>query len=110
VLTYDSMAIRNLVMAREAFDAIGYPPSKLTTVLNRSDSTGGLSKADVEASLGATIDFELVSDGRLVVAANNEGVPFVTGSPDAPISQGIRLLAESLSSDLRVRQPALARH
>jgi pilus assembly protein CpaE len=110
VLTYDSMAIRNLVMAREAFDAIGYPPSKLATVLNRSDSTGGLSKADVEASLGATIDFEIVSDGRLVVAANNEGVPFVTGSPDAPISQGIRLLAESLSSHLRERQPALARH
>jgi pilus assembly protein CpaE len=110
VLTYDSMAIRNLVMAREAFDAIGYPPSKLTTVVNRSDSTGGLTKADVEASLGASIDFEIVSDGRLVVAANNEGVPFVTGSPDAPISQGIRLLAESLSSHLRERLPALARH
>jgi pilus assembly protein CpaE len=110
VLTYDSMAIRNLIMAREAFDAIGYPPSKLTTVLNRSDSTGGLTKADVEASLGVTIDFEIVSDGRLVVAANNEGIPFVTGSPDAPISQGIRLLAESLSSHLRERLPALARH
>jgi pilus assembly protein CpaE len=110
VLTYDSMAIRNLVMAREAFDAIGYPPTKLTTVLNRSDSTGGLAKADVEASLGATIDFEIVSDGRLVVAANNEGVPFVTGSPDAPISQGIRLLAQSLSAHLRERLPALARH
>jgi pilus assembly protein CpaE len=110
VLTYDSMAIRNLVMAREAFDAIGYPPSKLTTVLNRSDSTGGLTKADVEATLGSTIDFEIVSDGRLVVAANNEGVPFVTGSPEAPISQGIRLLAESLSSHLRERLPALARH
>jgi pilus assembly protein CpaE len=109
VVTYDSMAVRNLVMAREAFDAIGYPPSKLTTVLNRSDSSGGLSKADVETSLGATIDFEIVSDGRLVLAANNEGVPFVTGSPDAPISQGIRLLAESLSSHLRERVPALAR-
>jgi pilus assembly protein CpaE len=110
VLTYDSMAIRNLVMAREAFDAIGYPPTKLSTVLNRSDSTGGLARADVEASLGGPIDFEIVSDGRLVVAANNEGVPFVTGSPDAPISQGIRLLAESLSSHLRERLPALARH
>jgi pilus assembly protein CpaE len=110
VLTYDSMAIRNLVMAREAFDAIGYPPTKLSTVLNRSDSTGGLARADVEASLGGPIDFEIVSDGRLVVAANNEGVPFVTGSPDAPISQGIRLLADSLSSHLRERLPALARH
>jgi pilus assembly protein CpaE len=110
VLTYDSMAIRNLVMAREAFDAIGYPPTKLSTILNRSDSTGGLAKADVEASLGGPIDFEIISDGRLVVAANNEGVPFVTGSPEAPISQGIRLLADSLSAHLRERLPALARH
>jgi pilus assembly protein CpaE len=109
VLTFDSMAIRNLSMAREAFDAIGYPPTKLAIVLNRSDSTGGISKADVEASLGASVDYELVSDGRLVVAANNEGVPFISGSPDAPISHGVRALADSLSSHLRERMPALAR-
>ena len=108
VLTYDSMAIRNLAMAGEAFDAIGYPPTKLATVLNRSDSTGGISKADVETALGSTIDFEIVSDGRLVVAANNEGVPFVSGSPDAPISQGIKHIAASLGSHLRERAPVLA--
>ena len=110
VLTYDSMAIRNLAMAREAFDAIGYPATKLAIVLNRSDSTGGISKADVESALGATVDYEIVSDGRLVVAANNEGVPFVSGSPDAPISQGVRAVAASLSAHLRERMPALARH
>jgi pilus assembly protein CpaE len=108
VLTYDSMAIRNLAMAGEAFDAIGYPPTKLATVLNRSDSAGGFSKADVETALGKPIDFEIVSDGRLVVAANNEGVPFVAGSPDAPISQGIRQIAASLGSHLRDRAPVLA--
>jgi pilus assembly protein CpaE len=109
VLTYDSMAIRNLAMAGEAFDAIGYPPTKLATILNRSDSTGGITKADAEAALGRTIDYELVSDGRLVVAANNEGVPFVSGTPDAPISQGLKRIADSLSSHLRERAPALAR-
>ena len=109
VLTYDSMAIRNLAMAREAFDAIGYPATKLAIVLNRSDSTGGISKADVESALGATVDYEIVSDGRLVVAANNEGVSFVSGSPDAPISQGVRTIAASLSAHLRERAPALAR-
>ena len=108
VLTYDSMAIRNLAMAGEAFDAIGYPATKLATVLNRSDSTGGISKADVETALGSPVDFEIVSDGRLVVAANNEGVPFVSSSPDAPISQGIRLIAASLGSHLRERAPVLA--
>ncbi|HEX2193554.1 MAG TPA: AAA family ATPase [Candidatus Limnocylindria bacterium] len=110
VLTYDSMAIRGLVMANEAFEAIGYPPTKLATILNRSDAAGGFSKADVESALGRPIDFEIVSDGRLVLAANNEGVPFVSGSPDAPISQGVRGMAESLSEHLRLRSPAMARH
>jgi pilus assembly protein CpaE len=109
VLTYDSMAIRGLVMANEAFEAIGYPATKLATVANRSDSAGGFQKADVEAAIGRPIDYEIVSDGHLVVAANNEGVPFVSGSPDAPISKGVRGIADSLSAHLRQRSPALAR-
>src|SRR5690606_707421 len=40
VLTYDAMAIRGLAMSAETFAAIGYPPTKLATVLNRSDSSG----------------------------------------------------------------------
>jgi len=109
VLAYDSMAIRALAMADEAFAAIGYPASKLATVLNRSDSTGGFSKADVEEALSRRIDYEVVSDGRLVIAANNEGVPFVLASPDAAISQGIRGIADSVSARLRDRAPALSR-
>jgi pilus assembly protein CpaE len=109
VLTYDSMAIRGLAMSAETFNAIGYPPSKLATVLNRADAAGGFSKADVEQALGNPIDYEVVSDGRLVLGANNEGVPFVTSSPDAPISQGVRAIADSLAAHLRERVPALAR-
>jgi pilus assembly protein CpaE len=110
VVTYDSMAIRNLAMTAEAFDAIGYPPTKLATLLNRSDAAGGFTKADLEAALGRSVDFEIVSDGRLVLAANHEGIPFVTGSPDAPISQGIKRIADSLAAHMRERAPALARH
>jgi pilus assembly protein CpaE len=109
VLTYDAMAIRSLAMAGEAFAAIGYPPSKLTTILNRSDSTGGFDRGDVEQALGRRIDYEIVSDGRLVLAANNEGVPFVTSSPEAPISREVRGIAESLAAHQRERSPALAR-
>ncbi len=109
LLTYDSMAIRGLAMAVEAFNAIGYPTEKLATVLNRSDASGGFAKADVEQAIGQRIDFEIESDGRVVVAANNEGVPFVTGSPNAPISVSVRRLAGSLASQLASRQPALAR-
>jgi len=109
VLTYDAMAIRSLAMAAEAFDAIGYPSSKLATILNRADAAGGFSKADVEEALGRSIDYEVVSDGRLVLAANNEGIPFVSASPETPIAEGIRRIAGSLGTHLRERSPALAR-
>jgi hypothetical protein len=110
VLAYDSMAIRSLAMADEAFAAIGYPASKLATVLNRSDSTGGFSKADVEEALNRRVDYEVVSDGRLVIAANNEGVPFVLASPEAPISLGIRKMAAAIGAGIPSRSaPATAR-
>src|ERR687891_1247515 len=109
VLTYDSMAIRSLAMSAETFSAIGYPPSKLATILNRSDAAGGFDKADVEQALGSKIDFEVVSDGHLVLASNNEGSAFVTARPDAPISQGVKRIADSLAAHLRERSPALVR-
>lgn len=109
VLTYDSMAIRGLVMAGETFSAIGYPEHKLAIVLNRADSSGGFDKADVESALGARIDYEIVSDGRLVIAANNEGVPFVTSSPDAPITKDLLRISDALAAHLAERSPALAR-
>jgi pilus assembly protein CpaE len=108
ILSYDSMAVRGLAMALEAFTAIGYPKSKLATVLNRADASGGISKSDVEEALGQSIDFEIVSDGRLVLTANNEGVPFVSTSPDAPISQGVRQIAAALVAVQSERGLALA--
>ena len=109
VLTYDSMAIRGLAMSAETFAAIGYPPSKMATVLNRSDASGGFDKADVEQALGSRIDFEVVSDGRLVLSSNNEGVAFITASPESPIAQGVRRIADSLAAHQEQRAPALAR-
>jgi pilus assembly protein CpaE len=109
VLAYDSMAIRALAMADEAFAAIGYAPTKLEAVLNRSDSTGGFSKADVEEALNRHIEHEVVSDGKLVIAANNEGVPFVLANPDAPVSQGIKAMAASIAARLPAHVAALAR-
>ena len=109
VLAYDSMAIRALAMADEAFATIGYAPHKLEAVLNRSDSTGGFSKADVEEALNRRIEQEVVSDGKLVIASNNEGIPFVLANPDAPVSQGVKAIAASIAARLPASAAALAR-
>ena len=106
VLTYDSTTIRNSVSVAETFRAIGYPPSKIQYVLNRADSQGGLDPAMIQSAIGRSPEHSVVSDGRLVVEANNQGVPFVLAAPDAAISGDIRRLAEAL---LLSRRPVAAR-
>ncbi len=106
VLTYDSTTIRNTVSVAETFRAIGYPPSKIQYVLNRADSQGGLDPAVIQAAIGRSPEHSIVSDGRLVVEANNQGVPFVLAAPDARISGDMRRMAEAL---LPSRRPVAAR-
>jgi MinD-like ATPase involved in chromosome partitioning or flagellar assembly len=50
----------------------------------------------------------VVSDGRLVVEANNRGEPFVMTSPDAPISQDVARIAARLAQAMTAppRAPA----
>jgi pilus assembly protein CpaE len=93
IVTYDSTTIRNTLAIAEAFRAIGYPPTKVRYVVNRADSTGGIAAEDLARALGRVPEHTIVSDGKLVVQANNEGLPFVLASPDAPISRDIAKLA-----------------
>jgi hypothetical protein len=47
-----------------------------------------------------------MSDGRLVVQSNNEGVPFVLASPEAGISKDVMRLAAELLNAGRVTAAA----
>jgi pilus assembly protein CpaE len=93
IVTYDSTTIHNSIAVAEAFESIGYTSDKVHYLVNRADSSGGISRDELARALGRRPDFEVVSDGRLVVQANNEGVPFVTASPDAAVSRDVRRIA-----------------
>lgn len=96
IITYDSTTIRNTLAVAEAFRAIGYPPEKIQYVVNRADSTGGIAAEDLARALGRVPEHTIVSDGKLVVQANNEGIPFVLASPDSAISRDVARLAAHL--------------
>jgi pilus assembly protein CpaE len=96
IITYDSTTIRNTLAVAEAFRAIGYPASKIRYVVNRADSTGGIAAEDLARALGRVPEHTIVSDGKLVMQANNEGLPFVLANPDAPISRDIAQMAAFL--------------
>jgi pilus assembly protein CpaE len=96
IITYDSTTIRNTLAVADAFRAIGYPADKIRYVVNRADSAGGIAPDDLARALGRAPDHAIVSDGKLVMKSNNEGVPFVLASPDARISRDVATVASAL--------------
>ena len=96
IVTYDSTTIHSTMAIADTFRAIGYPATKVRYLVNRSDSSGGIDPADLERALGRVPEHRVISDGRLVVQSNNEGVPFVLASPNAPISQDINRTATEI--------------
>jgi pilus assembly protein CpaE len=98
IVTYDSTTIHNTVSVADTFRMIGYPASKVRYLVNRSDSEGGIEPADLERAIGRVPEHKVVSDGKLVVSSNNDGVPFVLANPGAQISKDVmRLAAEILA-------------
>ena len=97
IVTYDTTTIHNTVAVAEAFASIGYTADKVHYLVNRADSSGGMSRDELARALGRKPDFEVVSDGRLVVQANNEGMPFVIASPEAAVSRDVRRAASMIA-------------
>ncbi|HSH21778.1 MAG TPA: response regulator, partial [Candidatus Caenarcaniphilales bacterium] len=97
VLTYELAALQQSRAIVDIFAAIGYRPEKVRYLVNRADATGGLAKDVIEQQMGRRPDFQVVSDGRLVLEANNRGEPFVIAAPEAPISGDVVRIAQSLS-------------
>jgi pilus assembly protein CpaE len=106
VLAYEEATLRQTRAMLSTFIKIGYEPGKIRFLLNRSDSAGGLRPESIDALLGRAPDFAVVSDGQLVLAANNRGEPFVLAQPGAQISRDVERVAMALGSPAGV--PAAA--
>jgi pilus assembly protein CpaE len=96
IVTYDSTTIHNTIAVAETFRMIGYPASKVRYLINRADSPGGINPQDLARALGRVPEHSVVSDGKLVVQCNNDGVPFVLANPDAAISRDVTRLASEV--------------
>jgi pilus assembly protein CpaE len=103
IVTFDSTTIHNTIAMADTFRQIGYAPTKVRYVVNRVDSAGGIDPTQLARAIGRTPENAIVSDGRLVVQSNNEGVPFVRVAPEAEISRDVTTLAHDL---LGARIPA----
>lgn len=97
VLTYEAAALYQARAMADTLGAIGFNPDKISYLVNRADLLGGLPRDAISRQVGRAPDFSVVSDGILVVEANNRGEPLAKLGPDAQITKDVARIAEELS-------------
>jgi pilus assembly protein CpaE len=89
----DIPTLKNLRVALDMFDLLGYPDERRMVVLNRADAKVGLTDADIQRVLRSPIVANVPSS-RDVPVSINRGVPIVVDNPGHPVSKAIREFAQ----------------
>jgi pilus assembly protein CpaE len=76
----------------------GYPSDKLVLVVNRENSRGAITRADIEENLKLKVAVGIRSDGRTLIKAINAGEPAVSIDRRSRLSRGVRQLVTLLTS------------
>jgi Flp pilus assembly CpaE family ATPase len=108
VLTYEWPSLQRARAMADTLSAINYSDARIRYLVNRADSKGGLSRDDVTKVLGRRPDFEVVSDGILVLEANNRGEPFIHLGPKAKVTGDVNSIATTLVRSMAEEQQAAA--
>lgn len=91
-------SLKNLRLALDTLDLLGYSKDIRSLVVNRADVKSGLSAAELEGVTMVPLAAHLPSSAD-VSASINRGVPLVVEQPDHPLSWALRrLAAERLGS------------
>jgi pilus assembly protein CpaE len=89
----DTPSLKNTKLGIETLELMGYPLERVRFVLNRADTSVGISHADVVAVLGRAPDV-LVPSQREIVRSVNAGEPIVTSAPRSEPARAFKALAE----------------
>jgi MinD-like ATPase involved in chromosome partitioning or flagellar assembly len=108
VLTYEWPSLQRARAMTDTLNAINYASDRVRYLANRADSKGGMSRDDVVKLLGRRPDFEVVSDGILVLDANNRGEPFLTLGPKSQVSSDVTSIAKALARSMADEHRATA--
>jgi pilus assembly protein CpaE len=89
----DALSLKDTKVGLETLAQMGYDPGTITLVLNRADSSVGISHLDVEQLLGRAPDVLVVSD-RAIPRALTSGEPIVVADPKSKATRAYSALAE----------------
>jgi pilus assembly protein CpaE len=107
VTTPEIPALKNTRLTLDMLELLGYDDASRSIVVNRADPKVGLSTADVQSALRASVDGELPATSD-VPRSINSGNPLLLEAPQHPFSMAVReLAAHRISNDTvpLVRKP-----
>jgi pilus assembly protein CpaE len=104
----DALSLKDTKIGLETLGLMGFDPSRITLVLNRADTSVGISQTDVETILGRKPDVLVPSD-RAIPRTITDAAPIVTASPKSGAAQAFRALATTYLKDNElIADPAAA--
>jgi pilus assembly protein CpaE len=89
----DALSLKDTKVGLETLAEMGYDPRTTTLVLNRADSSVGITQEDVERLLGRAPDV-LVGSDRAIPRALTAGRPIVVSDPKSKAARAYTTLAE----------------
>ncbi|MBU0503871.1 MAG: ATPase, T2SS/T4P/T4SS family [Candidatus Omnitrophota bacterium] len=102
VVTPDVPSLSQTKWALDILQSLNFPVAMLKIILNRAESLSGISWQEVRISLPLDIIAQIPSDGEIVGAAVNRGIPVVINSPRSKITRSIEKLALDLSKNSKL--------
>ena len=108
VMTADLSCLKNVRLALEALDRIGYDRTRLRLVLNRSTAFTGISVGAAENALKREFETKILNEYRTAVTAQNSGKPFSYARPDVPLAKEIAALARRIDATSTPATPGTA--
>jgi pilus assembly protein CpaE len=95
--TLDALSLKNTKLGLETLELMGYDMDHVTLILNRADSSVGVTQEDVVTILGRAPD-ALVPSHREIARSVNEGMPIVASRKRSEAAKAFNALAASYAA------------
>lgn len=105
----DVPSVRGLRKELDVLRELGMAPLTRQVVLNAADPRDGLTKRDVETTLGTKVDL-IIPNTRAVRLSTNQGVPVLLSAPRDPAAKALASLVERLAPAQSGAAKRRARH
>ena len=95
VSTPDVPSMKNIRLALQTLELLGFPLERIALVANRAGLTGGASTAEMADTIGRDVRFVLEEDS-VVPRSINSGIPAVLLDPRSRFSRGMKEIVDVL--------------